>query len=78
MLIFFLIGIVMLLLPNGLNFSIFFFIFLFNIPVDFLKNIAALATNYTAQIKDALHYFSVALYFLIFSEMAKTAELQRR
>ena len=65
-------------LPNGLNCSIRRISPKINIPVDFLKNIAALATNYTAQIKDALHYFSVALYFLIFSEMAKTAELQCR
>ena len=65
-------------LPNGLKCSIRRISPKINIPVDFLKNIAALATNYTAQIKDALHYFSVALYFLIFSEMAKTAELQRR
>ena len=65
-------------LPNGLNCSIRRISPKINVHVDFLKNIAALTTNYTTQIKDALHYFSVALYFLIFSEMAKTAELQRR
>ena len=50
-------------LPNGLNCSIRRISPKINIPVDFLKNIAALTTNYTAQIKDALHYFSVALFF---------------
>ena len=50
-------------LPNGLNCSIRRISPKINIHVDFLKNIAALTTNYTAQSKDALHYFSVALYF---------------
>ena len=31
----------------------------------FLKNIAALTTNYTVQIKDALHYFSISPYYRI-------------
>ena len=65
-------------LPNGLKSSIRRISPKINIPVDFLVIHRCMTTNYTVQIKDALHYFSVALYFLIFSEMAKTAELQRR
>ena len=51
--------------PNGLKSSIRRISPKINIPVDFFVIIAALTTNYTVQIKYALHYFNVPYAFVI-------------
>ena len=54
-------------LPNGLKSSIHRISPKINVHVDFLIIHRCMPTNYTVQIKDALHYFSSSLRFRDYS-----------